>query len=224
MKIAINFNLTTKELKSLNSMKLISIRNVFIFFFFNLMFSSCITWLGNSNDPLDDTQFRKARGNQSLTLSFRFKNIDYSQVTDSNKSDYMPQLTRWMQPGMDKLKERGVFEKVEFIGINKSDQGRHLEILQEEELGTWTVINAILAGFTLNFLPTYLKPDHIFNIKYYENGKILQEYKYRFTFHSLNWNLFLPIWLIYSNQDTNDQMYSTLFEYIARDLIIDDAI
>ena len=84
--------------------------------------------------------------------------------------------------------------------------------------------NAVIAGLTLNWIPTYTNPDHRFVVNYYEEGELRKQYEYTFSFHSLNWNLFLPIWLISSNQDTNDSIYATLFSYVARDLIKDNVI
>lgn len=189
-----------------------------------ILSTSCISWLGDHQEALQESELRPARGEQTLTISFRYKNLDYSQMTEQSIREYKPQLLRWMQPGMDRLTRRGIFEKVEFVGLDRVDTGRHLDIQQEEDSGAWTITNAILAGLTLNWIPTYVRPDHVFYVSYYENGQERKTYNYRFTFHSINWNLFLPVWLIYSNQDTNDNLYATLFEYIARDLIKDEVI
>lgn len=191
-----------------------------------LTMPGCITWISGNDANLDDSQFRAARNADEVTISFRYSNVDYSAMEQDKTIEqrYAPQLQRYMQPGMDALVSRGVFKKVEFVGINRAESGNHIEVLQEEITGAWTITNAVIAGLTLNWIPTYTNPDHRFVVNYYEDGELRKQYEYIFSFHSLNWNLFLPFWLIASNQDSNDSMYATLLLYVARDLIQDKVI
>ncbi len=191
-----------------------------------LTMPGCITWISGNDANLDDSQFRAARNADEVTISFRYSYVDYSAMEQDKTIEqrYATQLQRYMQPGMDALVSRGVFKKVEFVGINRAESGNHLEVLQEEITGAWTITNAVIAGLTLNWIPTYTNPDHRFVVNYYEDGELRKQYEYIFSFHSLNWNLFLPFWLIASNQDSNDSMYATLLLYVARDLIQDKVI
>ncbi|MDF3819792.1 hypothetical protein P3G55_07780 [Leptospira sp. 96542] len=187
-------------------------------------FSSCITWIESKLEPPMDSVYRQAKGEQKLTISFRHKGVDYSKMTEQAVQEYNPQMQRWLQPGMDLAKEKGIFKEVEYVGLDPFPSGRHISIEQGEDSNAWTITNAILAGLTLNWFPTYLRPDHIFKISYSENGTIRKEYQYRFTYHSLNWNLFIPFWLFRNQQVSNDKMMSLLFQYLMRDLINDGII
>lgn len=179
--------------------------------------SSCITWLGGDRIPAD-TEFRGRQVAKELTISFNYKNVDYSQMDASIQGQYMANFEDWLRPGMDAVKATGLFESVRFVGMDIPEKGHHLQIVQDEDSGAWTIVNAVIMGLTLNWIPTYVCPDHVFQVNHYRDGQKAQTLDYRITYNSVNWNLFFPFAIADSNPSANQRLYINVMLNAVQDL------
>ncbi|MCB1138667.1 MAG: hypothetical protein KDK23_07925 [Leptospiraceae bacterium] len=178
---------------------------------------SCITWLSGDRIPAD-REFRSTQVAEELTISLNYKNVDYSQMDTSMQGQYMANFEDWLRPAMNALKSTGLFETVRFVGMDIPANGHHLQIVQEEDSGAWTITNAVIMGLTLNWIPTYVRPDHVFRVSHYVDGRKMQDLNYRITYNSVNWNLFFPFVIADSNPSANQRLYINVMLNAVQDI------
>ncbi len=180
--------------------------------------SGCITWISGDEEILQSAYQTSSNVAPPLTISYTYENWDSSSLDDSTRELYYYSWKARLQSGLDELKDSGRFQDVEFVGLEPRKSGNHLAIEFSENTGPISSVMAVLAGLTLNWIPTYGNTDISFKVRFYRDGSLIQEYDNDYVFHLLNWNLFLPFWLAQSDDDTVRDMHLHLLRSVVADL------
>lgn len=182
-----------------------------------LFFSGCITWI--SGDEPARVSATSGVQHRNLTISLRYRTNEPAPMTDRARAEYNAEIATLLAPGIERISSLNAFSSVRLVESAPPAEGFHWHIEQtSQHSGAWSRLNGGLAALTLNFLPTYMTVIHKMQVSLYRDGQEIEQYTHSFVFHSANWNLFIPIWLIRPSQNATEDMYRTLFECIVRDM------